>query len=388
MPGIIGKIISLIETETQKKCLPTNRYQLDWERSSVIEYDCLEKNQQQQARKKGETGSFSGPRSIEAFADHWKNLEPVFRFFLDGSRRTYRIADIPIDEQYYPILAGQVGVGVCERNERHFKIGNDFEMHYVLSVSERLDTDGKTEKSFNAYFGNLRDKINGQAINSFKLNKILHYTANKDDNCEDKAIETIQNYMIEREKETVKNLVDKSLLNDESWLIKDGSLEYVDIKNQGDEFYFNKIRKNYKHIVGVSKSFNPSLAVLKNGRNASKMIADLKPYERTPAFFYKTDRVDASFAVWYLRIRDTFKNNRSPFDGVVKIEKVLVTKDEIENGLDTALVDKISAWVINERTPVCYGRDNRWANHLYPIFVTEQFIKSRYMSTEHFTNLF
>jgi len=51
-------------------------------------------------------------------------------------------------------------------------------------------------------------------------------------------------------------------------------------------------------------------------------------------------------------------------------------------------VDNISAWLVNERNPVCYGKDDRWANHLYPVYLTETFIKSKYRGTAHFLNLF
>ena len=85
-----------------------------------------------------------------------------------------------------------------------------------------------------------------------------------------------------------------------------------------------------------------------------------------------------------MRIRDTLK----PYDGIVKIEKKLLSDKEEEEGLDTDEVDLISANIVNERNPVCYGQDNRWAKHLYPVYLTETYIKSQYLSDIHFTNLF
>jgi predicted nuclease of restriction endonuclease-like (RecB) superfamily len=41
-----------------------------------------------------------------------------------------------------------------------------------------------------------------------------------------------------------------------------------------------------------------------------------------------------------------------------------------------------------ERNPVCYGSDMRWANHLYPVYLTERYVKSHYLSTESFLHLF
>jgi hypothetical protein len=57
-------------------------------------------------------------------------------------------------------------------------------------------------------------------------------------------------------------------------------------------------------------------------------------------------------------------------------------------GLDTDDVDMISATLINERCPTCYGSDLRYANHLYPIYLTESYIKSLYLGTDVFLSLF
>jgi hypothetical protein len=210
---------------------------------------------------------------------------------------------------------------------------------------------------------------------SITLDKLLLYPTQANEDFEDKGIARIQEYMVEREKDMVQGLVSKSIINDRSWLIKDGSLEYNRIANKDDRFSFSRIRSNYKRVVGVSKSFNPELAKLKNNKSAAGMIARLKPYERTPALMYSTDRVEGKFAVWYTRLRES-RQSRGPFDGVVKVEKILVTDHENEHGLDSSEVDNISAWLVNERNPVCYGKDDRWANHLYPVYLTETYIKN------------
>ena len=90
--------------------------------------------------------------------------------------------------------------------------------------------------------------------------------------------------------------------------------------------------------------------------------------------------------MWYLRIRDS-KYTQNVFDGIIKIEK-LIQEDEVKHGVNTDLIDMLSAFLLKEANPVCYGNDNRWANHLYPVFLTESFVKSKYMSTEMFLHLF
>ena len=89
-----------------------------------------------------------------------------------------------------------------------------------------------------------------------------------------------------------------------------------------------------------------------------------------------------------MRLHDK-KYSDSPFDGVVKVEKILVRDAERDsNKIDSDEVNLLSAYLLNERNPVCYGADNRWANHIYPIFLTESFVKSRFISTETFLHLF
>ena len=51
-------------------------------------------------------------------------------------------------------------------------------------------------------------------------------------------------------------------------------------------------------------------------------------------------------------------------------------------------IDLISANILNERNPTCYGTDKRWANHLYPVYLTETFVKSNYINATTFLHLF
>lgn len=378
----VGNVIPILEKETGQKCFDTFRRCLDRDRDSLLEYDDFER---QFMAEQGESQRYGEPQDISAIAEEWRKREPVFRLFLDGSRRTYKVADIPIGTQVFPIIAGQVGVGVCERKSRRLS-GRDLIMHAVLAFPDKMDSDGKNEKQHRAFIVNLSKKLN-EGQNRIHLNRLLLYPTRANENFEDKGIARIHEYMIEREKEMVQRLVDNNLLNDRSWLIKDGSLEYNRISDKDDRFVFSRIRSNYKRVVGVSKSFNPELAKLRNNKSASTMIAKLKPYERTPASMYSTERVAGKFAVWYVRLREP-RRSRGPFDGIVKVEKILVTKQEEERGLDSNEVDNISAWLVNERNPVCYGKDDRWANHLYPVYLTEAYIKSNYRGTAHFINLF
>lgn len=39
---------------------------------------------------------------------------PVISYFLDGSRHTYKVDDISYNKKVYPVIAGQVGIGMLQ----------------------------------------------------------------------------------------------------------------------------------------------------------------------------------------------------------------------------------------------------------------------------------
>lgn len=70
---------------------------------------------------------------------------------------------------------------------------------------------------------------------------------------EDSGIARIQDYMIESEKEMVAELVKAGKLNQDNYLLKDGSLEYKPMKSGREDLRtLQKIKHNYKWVIGVS----------------------------------------------------------------------------------------------------------------------------------------
>lgn len=368
----MNKILDYIAKETNGKNYKSYKYCIENVEVPRLEY---EDKQDIIVKRIGETDrNLKTSKSLKKLAKQIAGNEPLFKYFLDGSRRTYKVDDIAYNKKIYPVIAGQIGVGVCYReNKDSFKA---VEIHNPLVISLPAVANSETLKNDELYFNNLLSNLNKQEIlqkQKLTFDKILtyKYSAIKDnDKYEDRGVAKIQDEMIKLEKLTVKELVRKKKLNKNTFLIKDGSLEYewdkADYKN------ISSIKSNYASVVGVSKMFNPE-SLSSYNKNISRIIADLPEFHRTPAFMYETERIqDVKFTVWYLRIRKTV----SPFDGILKIEKILVWDKEEEDGLDSDEIDLISANIINERNPVCYGQDNRWAKHLYPIFLTEKNIKA------------
>ncbi|MCB1193815.1 MAG: hypothetical protein KDK90_25490 [Leptospiraceae bacterium] len=329
-------------------------------------------------------------KSLEKKSKKHKEYPPLFKYFLDGSRRTYKIDDVAYDNRIYPIIAGQIGVGSCiRRNPDIFKATKYLENNLVLSLPRCLDTDGKDARAF---FDKLKNNLNNQEFLKKKnlyFSKILDYDTEllkkkEGENYENRGIAKIQDEMVDLEKKIVEKLVKADLLNQNNYLLKDGSLEYSEKGVTDKSYLLSVLKNNYRCVVGVSKSFDPELFKDARGKSNAKSIAELEIFHRTPAYMMKSGIIkDVSFSIWYLRIRKT----QNPFEGVLKIEKILLDQ-EIESGLNSDEVDTISANIINERNPTCYGKDNRWANHIYPVYLTESFIKSRYLSDIYFLNLF
>lgn len=122
----------------------------------------------------------------------------------------------------------------------------------------------------------------------------------------------------------------------------------------------------------------------RGGRQIGAELLKLGYGERTPVFLKRNDR-GRKFGCWYLRIRP-MNLVSNPLEGIIKIEK-MATEDD-EEGLSTAVVDNISLSLLNEGSPTCYGRDKRWAAHLYPVYLTETLVKSTFESDLVFISKF
>ncbi len=230
-----------------------------------------------------------------------------------------------------------------------------------------------------------------------KIEKLLLYktdgnTGDKDkDNYKNRAVAQIQAEMTDEEQLLVSELCRQNKLDDESWLIKDGSLEYNPGYSNLDSTQWSSLRANYQNVVGVSKMFDPELLKDYLGNGLAQTIANLKPFERTKVYRYETKHshkgggsFSSFYAVWYLRLRNSDFRETS-FSDIVKCEMVLLQEDK---PIDTDIIDVISVNLIREAYPVCFGADTRWANHLYPVFLTESFCKSHYINNDVILNLF
>lgn len=387
------KVMNILAKTTGGKSYKAHKYTLDHAEIPFIDYG----ENSIIWQKTAEYPILRKYKNLTSLSEKVANEPQILTYFLDGSRRVYKVDDIAYQlpggrTTIYPVIAGQIGVGCCKREEKRLK-KEKFIHEVVLSIPDIANADGKP-----GFYPATTEKLNKcQELRRLNVQfaAILPYSIShsKDtDKFEDKATACVQSRMIAREKEMVSDLVKEHKLNQNNYLIKDGSLEYAPTtEERKNKHKYQIFKNNYSFVLGISKNFNPEICLDINGKPNPGYIADLPLYNRTPVACFRNENVykgiDMEFAVWYIRIHD-MKYTRTAFDGIVKVEKMLTTKDELENGIDGELVDLLSAYIINERNPVCYGSDLRWANHIYPVFLTETYVKSMYLGTESFLHLF
>lgn len=389
----MAKIMKIIEEETKGKSYHTYKYSYDSIGLPSIDYDD-DPERVMKWKDSGETESPKHSIPLKDLADklHAEGEEPLIKYFLDGSRHVYKVDDIAYNKKVFPVIAGQIGVGCCKRENKRMK-KELFYRDIVLALPDKANQDGWDD---GAFFASKVKKVN-ESLALQKLgiqfSDIIPYSTSRygsaDVKLENLGVAVVQDYMIEAEKRMVIELVKNKRLGQDKYLLKDGSLEYKVMKTGRDDLRtLQKIKHNYNWVIGVSKSFNPESCMDHTGKPNANYIADLPVFHRTPVARYENRDFlgDVQFGVWYIRLREK-KRTLTPFDGVVKVEKIMMD-EEIEHGLSSDVVNLISANIINERNPTCYGTDRRWANHLYPVFLTESYVKSNYISTDLFLSLF
>ena len=384
------RIMSRLAKETGGTSYKAFKYGLDHDDRPSVDYD--ENNIVWKAY--GETNHLTTYCPLKDRAmELQKNNEYILSYFLDGSRRVYKVDDIAYNlggnrTGIYPAIAGQIGVACTHRVDRRLT-PTYIDQEIIIALPDMADKDGR-----NGYFNALTRKINSLPVlinAGIHISEIVKYKTAKDkEKFSDKGVACIQERMMEKEKAMVARLVREGKLNQDNYLVKDGSLEYrPTTTDKHDPKELMKFKQTYNWVIGVSKSFNPDICLDADGHANPRFIAELPYLHRTPVSKYINPKWfgEIEFAVWYIRIRPK-ERTRTAFDGIVKVEKILVKEKEVNHGMDTDDVDTISASIINERVPVCYGSDLRWANHLYPIYLTESLLKSKYLSADAFLHLF
>ncbi|TAN51635.1 MAG: hypothetical protein EPN26_08825 [Rhodospirillales bacterium] len=174
-------------------------------------------------------------------------------------------------------------------------------------------------------------------------------------------------------------LAKSDYLSNDAMLAIDGSLMFREKKDEFDIF-------DFRNVIGIAKRFKPDFTVGdKKKIDVGSVVRKLEYGERTTVF--KRTFGNTTTGSWFLRIRPPDKV-QSGLGGVVKLELFALDRDERENGFDPNRIDVISRHVLSERNVTPYGADDRWATHLYPVYLTEKYLKNHFMSAVAFKGMF
>lgn len=240
--------MQIIANKTNGVSYNTYKYSFDSIEIPSIDYD-NETDKIIKWKERAETIKYTRSIDLKPLTENIKGTVPIIKYFLDGSRHVYKVADIAYNKQVFPVVAGQIGVGCCSRKEKHM-YPETFYRELVLALPDKSNAVGWND---GAFFASKLKKLNdNEELRKLNLqfSAIISYSTSKsgmmEPKLEDRAIAVIQDYMIESEKKMVSKLVKKKLLGQNSYSLKDGSLEYKKIKTGKEDFRtLQKIRHNY-----------------------------------------------------------------------------------------------------------------------------------------------
>ena len=124
----MSKIMEIIEQETKGKSYHTFKYSYDSIGLPSIDYDD-DSNKVMKWQESGETGSPKTSIDLKHYADkiHELGEAPLLKYFLDGSRHVFKVNDIAYNKQVFPVVAGQIGIGCCKRENKRSRVSGFIE---------------------------------------------------------------------------------------------------------------------------------------------------------------------------------------------------------------------------------------------------------------------
>ncbi len=356
------RILSIMEKEGLQ-CLPCERISLDFER--FVEY---RDSDEHPVDTFFERPRLSTPKKKIHQPD--EGIPTILHYFLDGSRKTYKISDVIVNGRYLPLIAGQIGVAVVRRNSQTVEpVRSLCKFKNVIALPDSIPLENLEY---------LENEINQWTSVPFSL---LRYEVKRDRDPVDLGIAKIMSEMHDLEIVTVHQMAEQQLLANDRLLVIDGPLRF---KKKLDLVQF-------RNVLGISKTFRPTFEVGRGRKRADvgSITSGLDFGERTSVFrtFHTARDLEGIIGVWYLRIRHPHMMS-NPLQGIVKVECYAVDPEDRENGFDGERIDVISSHILRERNVTPYGEDLRWASHLYPIYVAECYLKSSFMTNVRFKAMF
>lgn len=286
-----------------------------------------------------------------------------FRYFIDGSLRTYFLGTGIEAGRTFPILLAQIGAAVIHRKDDGRVSVLDRKTRILLLLPGPTGGQGVSDSLWQQLQRCSPGEAIFEVVDTTRKTPLTPREAHQDDP-RNRAGGIARHRMHQLEIELIEST--DGLRGDRSWLIIDGAVKLA-------EFISSPF------MIGVAKSFrkDPVFQFCSgrktNRRDITSILAGLPYAHRTAAF----SASDGQVAFWYVRLREQ-KELDYPLMGVVKVELPCPDRQPV----DTELADLISRALVGERNATPYAKDRRWHCHLYPIYIAEQVIKNAFFSRE------
>jgi len=294
----------------------------------------------------------------------FRQQKHLFRFFIDGSIRSYFLATGIEGTRSFPIELAQIGATVVQREDGgQIKVYSHKQKVLLLLPKQN---EGVSDT--------LWDKV--RKIGKPDFLDIIDFTlpdplSNTKRDPRDKAGAKARSEMHKLEIELIKST--DAARDDDSWLILDGSVKFVE-----EEIWESWKSRASPCLIGVAKSFRKD-PMFQFGQRPSQrkditaILAGLPHAHRTAAFSAEGGKIP----FWYVRLREQ-KELDYPLMGVVKVE---IPRPDL-SPVPAELADFLSRALVAERSVTPYGLDRRWHCSLYPIHIAEEVIKNRFYSND------
>lgn len=292
--------------------------------------------------------------------------QQLFRYFVDGSARTMNAGYIvDTNNRYLPMFMAQIAVAATRLDEAVIEV----ESYRVRTVFFLPDTFGEADKREAENLIKDTDRSSRYPLDL----EIDYYTLEDRTEPLDAARRKVLSCMHGMEIGLIQDLAGSEKVTPDDMLMIDGSLQFY--KN------LDKAREAFRNVVGIAKSFDLHQRIGKgsNAKDIGALVAGLKHGYRTPARKVSVPRTDLVIGAWYLRLHRAGRGaGLATDDGVVKLELFALRENNHHKPLSTARCNLISRLVLRLRHPTTPSTDPRWASHLYPIHLTERYIKTRF----------
>ena len=287
----------------------------------------------------------------------------LFRYFLDGSFRSYFLGTVLENERESPVYFAQIGACGLRREDDSSVRREALRIENILLAGKQRLSEGVWQK-----LEQLASQANIRLVDLNEEDIVSGLLSDLD--LRNKAEGKVRYTMHTLEAEIAGAILPK--LCEDRWLVVDGSLLFEPILTR-----LSRVQNGV--VLGVCKNFrkDPQFVFGRGPRaerrSIYKMLADLEAEHRTAAFRARGGKV----VFWYVRLREQTHLDY-PLMGVVKVELMNPSQEPVPS----ERIDEISRALVAERRVTPHGQDRRWHAHLYPIYLAERAVKDSFLSRE------